>query len=436
MVDRGRRATFAWALYDWANSAFTTLVVTFVYGTYFSQAIASDAISGTALWSRAIVVTGIVVALASPILGALADRSGSRKRYLLVFTLVCVTATASLTFVAPGQSHAVLAALALVVVANVAFEIGMVFYNAFLPDIAQPGRIGRVSGYGWALGYAGGLACLGLALVVLVRDTPLLGIPTVDGFNYRATNLLVAAWFLAFSMPLFVYLHDPPASAAHTEGMRETIRGALGDIAATLRGVRRYREVVKFVVARMIYNDGLVTIFAFGGIYAAGTFGMTLEEVIHFGIALNVAAGLGAWLFGTVDDRIGGKATVMISLVGLVAMTVLAVLATDRTTFWIAGLGIGLLVGPNQSASRSLMGRFVPERHQNEFFGFFAFSGKLTAFMGPLLLGVMTEAFASQRLGIASVLVFFVIGALVLATVDERRGIAAGLGVDGAGPDG
>jgi len=426
-IDGSAKATWAWALYDWANSSFTTLVVTFIYGTYFTQAIAPDEVTGTALWSRAIVVTGVVVALASPILGALADRSGARHRYLVVSTLICIAATAGLTFVAPGSEHAVLMALSIVVVANVAFEIGLVFYNAFLPQLAPAARIGRVSGYGWALGYMGGLACLGLALVLLVREVPMFGISTEAGFNYRATNLLVAAWFLVFSIPIFVYLGDRQAPRASV-GIAAAVRG----VAETLRSVRRYPDVVRFVVARMIYNDGLVTIFAFGGIYAAGTFGMSLSEVIQFGIGLNLAAGIGAWLFASVDDRIGGKRTILISLVGLCAMTLLAVVATDRTTFWIAGLGIGVLVGPNQSASRSLMGRFVPQRHQNEFFGFFAFSGKLTAFMGPLLLGILTQSLNSQRLGVASVLVFFVVGALLLATVNERRGIEAAASADQA----
>ncbi len=415
-----RRRVVSWALYDWANSAFTTLVVTFVYGTYFTQAMAADVISGTALWSRGIVVTAIVVAIASPLLGVLADRAGRRRRYLLVSTLVCVGFTAAVTFVAPGDRNAALTALAMVVVANIAFEVGMVFYNAFLPDLAPPERIGRVSGFGWGLGYAGGLACLALALLVLVREEPLLSIPTEAGFNYRATNLLVAVWFLVFSIPAFLYLRDRPAT-----GEPATLAGAFSGLVDTLRRARRYREVVKLVVARMIYNDGLVTIFAFGGVYAAGTFGMTLAEVIQFGIALNVAAGIGAWVFGRLDDRLGGKWVVMVSLVGLMAMTMLAALATDKAMFWAAGLGVGLLVGPNQSASRTLMARFIPPEHENEFFGFFAFSGKLTAFAGPLLLGVVTEAFASQRLGVASILVFFVAGALVLMAVDERRGLEA-----------
>jgi UMF1 family MFS transporter len=371
----------AWCLYDWANSPFTTLVVTFIYGTYFTQAIAPNEIQGTALWSRGVTVTALTVALLSPILGAAADRGGLRVRYLVWSTMVCVVATAVLTFVAPGTPNAVLLGLAFFVIANVAFEVGMVFYNSLLPTITPSDKIGRVSGYGWGLGYLGGLAALVVALVGFVQpEDPWFGLSRVGGFNIRATNLLVAAWFLVFS---------------------------------------------KFLLARLVYNDGLVTIFAFGGIYAAGTFGFSFTEILIFGIVINIAAGLGALLFGFIDDWIGGKRTVLVSVFALGLATAIAAWSPNRMWLWIAGILIGIFAGPNQSASRSLMGRFIPPGRQAEFFGFFAFSGKFTAFLGPLLLGLFTEAFNSQRGGVAILLVFFVVGGVLLLTVKEREGIAA-----------
>jgi UMF1 family MFS transporter len=230
----------------------------------------------------------------------------------------------------------------------------------------------------------------------------------------------VAAWFLVFSLPLFFTVPEQRAGA-----VRLDVRGTFRELGHTIRSLRRYREVMKFLLARLIFNDGLVTIFAFGGIYAAGTFGMSLSQVIVFGIALNVASGLGALVFGYLDDRIGGKKTIMLTLAALSVATVLAVWAPDRTWLWVAGMLIGLFVGPNQSASRSLMARFVPERHQAEFFGFFQFSGKATSFLGPLLLGAVAQLAGSQRAGIATVLAFFVVGAALLALVNEREGIAA-----------
>ena len=415
----GRLSVWSWAFYDFGNSAFTTLVVTFVYATFFTQGLAENELVGTALWSRGITITAVTVAILSPFLGAWADRRGARKRFLFFTTSVCILFTALLFFPTEGQ---VMQALVCVVVANVAFELGMVFYNAFLPDLAPQAIIGRVSGYGWALGYVGGLLCMAVALVFFVMpDVAPFGLDKATGEHVRATNLLVAGWFAVFAVPLFLFVREerpadvPPLGRMLTSTLRE-----LGE---TFQEIRRFRMIVRLLVARLFYNDGLVTIFAFGGIYAAGTFGFTTEEILLFGIVLNVAAGLGALVFGFVDDRIGGKATILISLGLLSLATILAVLAAAKPMLWVAGVLIGIASGPNQAASRSLLGRFVPDDKETEFYGFFAFSGKLTAFMGPLLLGVLTEAFGTQRAGVAVVLVFFAVGAAILLRVDEAEGV-------------
>ena len=415
----GQRAIWSWALYDFANSPFTTLVVTFVYATYFTQVIAPDPITGTALWSRAVTITALVVAICSPILGALADRGGYRKLFVLIFTLICVLATAGLYSVLPGQ---IAAALILVVIANIAYEFGVVFYNAFLPDLVPPERVGRISGYGWGLGYMGGLLALALALVTLIQpETPWFGFGTEAGENIRATNLLVAVWFVVFTLPFLFWVHEDKSMVSSSG---RVVSEAIAQLRTTFVEIRRFKEVVRFLIARFIYNNGLVTVFAFGGIYAAESFGFTLEEVLIFGIVLNVAAGLGALAMGHLDDAIGGKRTIMVSLVGLTAATVLAVLATTKPWLWVAGIVIGIFSGPNQSASRSLMARFVPPESENEFFGFFAFSGKFTAFVGPFLLGLLTQWTGSQRWGVSVVLVMFVIGLLIMIPLDEEEGIA------------
>jgi UMF1 family MFS transporter len=414
------RVIWSWAIYDWANSAFTTLVVTFVYSTYFTKAMAPDEVTGTAWWSRAVAVAALLTLLA-PILGTAADRAGARKRFLAITTGLCVAATAALAFVSPTMAGAPLIALTLYVIGDWAFETGYTFYNAFLPTITSPGRIGRVSGYGWGLGYIGGLVCMAIALVGFVQpEVPWFGLSKEEGWNVRATNLLVAGWYLLFALPLFLFVPERRGGA-----LKLDIRGTFRELGQTMRSLGRYREIVKFLIARLIYNDGLVTIFAFGGIYAAGTFGMSLSEVIVFGIALNVAAGLGSVLFGFLDDRIGGKRTLLLTLIALGAGTLGAVLAPNRAWLWAAGMMIGIFAGPNQSASRSLMARFVPERHQSEFFGFYQFSGKATSFLGPIALGSVTQLFGSQRAGVASLLLFFLAGAILLARVSENAGIAA-----------
>jgi UMF1 family MFS transporter len=416
-----RRILFSWVMFDFANSAYTTLVVTFVYSTYFVSAIAPDPVTGTELWSRGVTLTALCVAFFSPILGALADQGGLRKSFLFLSTAVTVTGTAVLFWIEPGQ---IMGALVWFVVSNIAFEFANVFYNAYLPDITTSKNIGRVSGVGWGAGYIGGLTAMGVALAVFIHpEIPWFGVSTEGGAHIRATCLLVAIWFALFSIPLFLWVPGTrPAVHSKKTGI---IKTGMKDLKDTFREIRRYRQIVRLLVARMIYNDGLVTIFAFGGIYAAGTFGFSFQEIMIFGMVLNVAAGIGALIMGIFDDRLGGKTTIQVSNAALALAVLMAVLAPDKPMFWVAGILVGFFAGPNQSASRSLLGRLVPEGKENQFYGFFAFSGKLTAFLGPLLLGVLTRVFDSQRAGVSVVALFFIAGGLLLSRVDEQEGKAA-----------
>ena len=415
----GSRAIWSWIFYDFASSPFTTLVITFVYATYFTQVIAPDPITGTVLWSRAIAITALIVAICSPILGALADRGGYRKKFVLFFTLVCVVATAGLYQILPGQ---IAAALTLIIVANIAYEFSSVFYNAFLPDLAPPERVGSISGYGWGVGYIGGFLALVLVLVTLIQpESPWFGFSTENDEHIRATNLIVSGWYFIFTLPFLLWVSEDKSMVS---GSGKILSDTILQLRRTYAEVRRFKEIARFLIARFVYNNGLVTIFAFGGIYAAESFGFTLQEVLIFGIVLNIAAGLGAFFMGRLDDVIGGKRTIIISLIGLSIATTLAMLATTKFWLWVAGIVIGVFIGPNQSASRSLMARFVPPQLKNEFFGFFAFSGKFTAFVGPFLLGELTQWTESQRWGISVALVMFVVGMLIMIPLDEKAGIA------------
>ena len=370
------------------------------------------------LWAWGVVTpTAVAVALLSPLLGALADRTGTRKRALLITTVVTVAGTALLFFPQRGD---VVAAIALVVVANIAFEVGQVFYNAFLPEIAPPDKIGRVSGWGWALGYLGGLLCMALALGLVMPEAAPFGLDKTTGEHVRVTNLLVAGWFALFSVPAFLVLREPPAEGA--PGRRGVLEATFGELKNTFRSIREYRQIVRLLIARVFYNDGLVTIFAMGGIFAATAYGFSEGDILVFGIVLNVAAGLGAFAFSFLDDKIGGKRTIYISLALLCVATVVAVVGPTAAWLWGAGVLIGVAAGPNQAASRSLLGRFVPHDKETEFYGFFAFSGKATAFIGPVMFGLMTSVFDSSRAGVAIVLVLFALGAVFLARVDEAEG--------------
>ena len=407
-------------MYDFANQPYTTLVITFIYSTYFAKAIAPDEIIGTALWSRAMTITALSVAFLSPLMGAIADRTGYRKLFLIFWTYVCIIGSFALYFPLPGEIYK---ALFWVVISNIGFEMGGVFCNAYLPDIAPKDKIGRVSGYGWSLGYLGGLIALGIGYVLLVSpENPIFGFSKELGENIRATNLMVALWFIVFSIPVFMGIGGSAKVNKSSSG--NIWRESFGEIKSTFKNIKKYKELVKFLIARIFYNDGLVTIIAFGGIYAAGTFNFTFEDIFLFGIVLNITAGLGSFALGFLDDIIGGKKTVQVSNIGLIIACLLAVFTTKITVFWLSGILIGVFMGSNQAASRSLMARFIPENKENEFFGFFAFTGKATAFLGPLLLGLVTQMFNSQRHGIFVVVVLLLMGFLLMSRVNEKVGIS------------
>ena len=413
-----RRAVFAWTLYDFANSSFSTLVLTFIYATYFTKTIAPDVITGTAMWSRGITISALTVGLLSPFFGALADTGGFRKRTLFILTAITVICTANLFNVLPGQ---VLKGLIWFVIANIGMEMGMVFYNAFLPDVAPYEKIGRISGYGWGVGYVGGLLCMVVAMVGFVQtENPWFGFSTENSENIRATNLLVAVWFTIFAVPFFIWVNEKKGRTFPNIG--QMVFSTVRQLKSTFHEIKRYRQIVRLLVARIFYNDGIITIYSFGGIYAAGTFGFTISENLTFGIVLNITAGLGAFAMGFLDDRIGGKRTIQITNMVFIAATLLAVLAPSKLWFWVSGIIVGFFLGPNQAASRSLMARFVPADKKTEFFGFYAFSGKATAFIGPFFLGLLTEMFNSQRAGMSIVVVMFIVGSLLLTRVDEEEG--------------
>lgn len=413
-----RKAIVSWCLYDWANSAYPTVITTFVFGAYFTKAVAATPEAGTAAWGYALGTAGFAVAVVGPVLGAVADQGGRRKPWLAVLTALAIVTTALLWFTRPNPADAMWA-LMLVALSTVAFEFGMVFYNAMLPDLVGPDRVGRVSGWGWGLGYAGGLACLLIALFGFVQtQTPLFGVTTEAAGNIRAVTLLAAVWFAVFSLPLFVFTPDRPAVRL---GVLRAVLEGLAALRETMREIRNYAPILRFLVARMFYADGLATLFAVGGIYAAGTFGMSFGEVVQFGIALNVTAGIGAFAFAWADDRLGAKPVIAIALVALISLGAAALLVTGKTAFWAIGMALGVFVGPVQAASRSMMARLAPPVMRTEMFGLYALSGKATAFLGPLVFGLATDIFDSQRAGMATILVFLGIGLVLLLPVREPR---------------
>lgn len=413
------RKALAWASFDWANSAFPTVVSTFVIAAYFTQGIAPDPATGQAQWGWMQTVAALCIAVLSPLLGAIADLGGHRRMLLAGCTLATAVFTALAWFAMPAPSWA-LWLLVCVGIATIAFELGTVFYNSMLPEVAPPAQIGRVSGLAWGLGYAGGLACLAIALVLLVQPNPaLFGLDRAASEHVRATALLVGAWTLVFGWPVLLMVPDPPGQRLP---MGQAVATCVAETKALLRGLPQRPDMLRFLIARLFYTDGLNTLFAFGAIFAAGVHGMSFEEILVFGIALNVTAGLGAAGFGLVEDRLGSKRTVMVALVAMVILGAALLMTDSKTVFWAMAMALGIFMGPAQAASRTLMARMAPEDEVTAHFGLFALSGRITGFFGPAVLALVTDVTNSQRAGMATVLVFLGVGAVILATVRPVRG--------------
>jgi UMF1 family MFS transporter len=410
------RREWAWASYDWANSAFPTVVSTFVIAAYFTKGVAPDPVTGQVMWGWMQALVGLAIGLLSPLFGAIADAGGRRRAMLLMSTLLTAFFTAGIWFAAPQPADAMWALLC-VAMGTLCFEIGTVFYNAMLPEVAARERIGRVSGIGWALGYAGGLACLALCLALLVRPDPApFGLDRGQAEHVRATALVVAGWLLAFGWPVLILVPEAgmqrrPWGQAVMHGVSETLR--------LLRGLPRHPAILRFMLARLFYMDGLNVLFAFGAVFAAGVHRMGFDEILLFGIALNVSGGIGAFAGGWVEERLGAKRTVVLALLALMVLGGAMLLAESKPVFWVLGVLLGLFFGPSQAASRSLMAHLAPPGEVTAYFGLFAFSGRATGFLGPALLALITDATGSQRAGMMVVLAMLALGAAILARVPQ-----------------
>jgi UMF1 family MFS transporter len=412
------KGLFAWALYDWANSSYFVIIQTFIFAAYFTKTIAENVEIGTAQWGNMISVAGLVIAIGAPVFGAIADQAGRRKPWIAAFTVLCVVACALLWFAEPGIDSLWLA-LGMGFLATIGAEFAFIFYSAMLPDLVPAEKLGRWSGWGWGMGYAGGLACLLVALFAFVQTDGLwLGLDTASSEPVRATFILTAIWYTLFSLPLFLKTPDNPSTK---KKISDSVKHGFGQLKSSLREVRKFKNIVKFLFARMFYNDAVVTIFAMGGVYAAGTFDMDESQILMFGIGLNVTAGLGAFGFAWLDDRSGSKFTINASILGLVIPLIALIVVESVTWFIIWGLILGIFVGPIQAASRSFMARLSPPDLTNQMFGLLALSGKVTSFIGPFLVGLLTVQFGSQRLGMSAILIMLLIGFVLMFTVKEKE---------------
>ena len=425
-----KREIFGWAMYDFANSAFATTILAVIFNQYFATVVAGGErgvelfgvrLHGASFFTFTISISMAISAIFSPFLGAIADASGSKKRFLMGFCYTAILFTGLLYFIHAGDYW--MGAI-FFIIANIGFAEGNVFYNAFLPEISTDQNIGRISGLGWALGYIGGGLLLAINLIML-KYPGWLGFP-VGYFSVRDCFLSVGLWWLIFSLPTFLFLKERAQGAVSSYG-RISFRAGYQRVQHTFRRVRTFRELTKFLVAFLIYNDGIETVILMASIFGADVLGMETNEIILYFLMIQGIAFFGSLIFGFLADAIGNKRTVMISL-GIWSLIViwafrLGIFWDPKTEYWILGILAALVMGGSQAASRSLQGIFTPDTNSAEFFAFFGVSGKFASIVGPLIYGILIAITGSVQSGILSVLLFFVAGMAILWTVNEKKGI-------------
>lgn len=417
-----RREVLSWALWDWGSSAFTAIILTFVFSVYLTKSVAADEDGGSATLGFGMTIAGVCIALLAPVIGQRSDAGGRRKLWLAIHTAVVVLCMAAMFFVRDTPSYLGLG-VTLLAVASVFFEIGQVNYNALLVQVSTRANIGRISGFGWGMGYFGGLIALTIVLFAFVLpDIGLFGVTSENGLNIRVVALFAAVWFAVFAVPVLLFVPESPASG---EPLRRNFFGSYVVLGRRLAQMwRTERRTLWFLIASAIYCDGLAAVFTFGGVVAAGTFGFSQSEVVIFAIAANLTAGLGAVFGGRLDDRIGPKTVIVGSLAGLSVLGLALVVLPGKAAFWVCGLALATFVGPAQAASRTFLARLVTPEREAEAFGLYATTGRAVTFLGPLMFSGFIAIFGTQRAGMAGIVVVLVAGLLALLPVraPEVRG--------------
>jgi len=437
-----RKGILGWMFFDWAAQPFHTLIITFIFAPYFAGQVAANPTDGQAVWGFAAGLGGLIIAVLSPILGAISDATGPRKPWIFGFSVLAALGIFALWYVPPAADHATITfGLAAFVVALIGFEFAAVFNNAMMPGLVSREKLGGLSGNAWALGYAGGLICLIAMLLLMVADPvsgktligimPILDLDPAQFEGDRASGPLTAIWYVVFIIPLFLFTPDAP----RRERISGAIRDGLIDLWQTIRNISKERSLFSFLVSSMIYRDALNGLYTFGGIYAVGVIGWTTLQLGVFGILASITGIGGSILSGWLDTRLGTKTVVVANILVLIVASALVISISETQVlfmpvaegsslpdiaFYMAGALIGAAGGGLQSSSRPLLvDQSTPER-VGEAFGLYALSGRATAFLAPWAIGVFTVAFDSQRIGITPILALFVIGMLFLIPVRSR----------------
>jgi UMF1 family MFS transporter len=431
-----RREIFGFMMFDFANSSYTTVIITAVFNAYFVQAVVNQANRGELLWAVTLSLSYFLVMIFGPVFGAMADYTQKKKQFLFATYLLCVVFTALLFFVKPGY---VVLAMVFVILSNCGYSASENFVSSFLPEIAGEQEMGKISGYAWGFGYIGGLLSLAICLLILTQYGQ--GESTIP---VRLSTLVTALFFGLAAIPTFLWVRErgvgttegspggttgrSPAGTSATAQDISYFRIAFNRLGATLRKVGEFRELVKFLIALFFFYSGIAVIISFAAIYAQKELGFTPGMTVLLVIVVNVTGSIGAFIFGLVVDRIGSKNTVVITLVLWIATVVIAYFIRSRRLFWIVANLAGLAMGSSQSSARALVGLFSPRTKSAEFFGFWGFAGKFSAILGLLSFGIMSFVFSSNRLAMLSTIFYFSLGLIVLLFVNEKKGREAAVG--------
>lgn len=423
----GKGRILAWSLWDWGSAAFQAVVTTFVFGVYITQPAFGPEHEVTAQLGTALLIAGVVVALIAPITGQLSDAAGRRKLWLGITTAITVGCTALLALVAPEPNYLMLG-LVLLAIGNVAFEFATVSYNAMLSQVSTNANVGRVSGFGWGMGYLGGIVLLAILLVGFIFPDPgWFGVTHEGGWNIRVAMLVSAAWFALSAIPVFFAVPEIAADPARKPGVRGVLT-AYGTLFRTIGDLwRNARQTLFFLVASAVFRDGLAGVFTFGGVIAARSFGFDATTVIIFAIAANVVAGLATIVAGFAEDRIGAKPIMLWSLACMILSALLVFILADLGTwvFWVFGLLLCIFVGPVQSASRTFLTRLIPAGREGEIFGLYATTGRAVSFLSPGAFTLTVALGGAAIFGILGIALVLIVGLILLLPVRTQRDAAA-----------
>jgi len=401
------------ALYDFANSAFTTIIITFIFSTYFAKQIAPNPVLGQSYWGWTIGVTGILVALVGPLMGSFADKKNCTEFFIKLFTIICIVLTSFLWFSKPSEKY-LLYTLIIVALANFFYELSLIFYNSILKRISNYNNLGKSSGFSFALGYIGGILILIVCIKIFIDNDVLpFGLSKENSENIRATSIVVALWYLIFSMPFLFSL-------------KKEIRNKIDRSSNNIKKIKNLiwnkglNNLGKFLLARMLYADGLNAIIIMGGIFAVGVFNLEIKDLLVLSVLMNITAFIGAIIGGYANDKFSSKSVIIFSLLGLIFSSSIILFIKTKIFFLIFASINGLFIGPIQSASRVFITKSIDKNNQASGFGLFALSGKLTSFIGPLLVSTLTYISNSQRIGFSAAIILLLIGLLILLKVKKN----------------